>query len=84
MIARHFPRAHTFLLPKVAVLAAARELGMLDAFDIGIHPERVLKLVRSTDVYPAWLASQEFTRPQPPTTRPAGAGTIDRGRRPAA
>lgn len=58
MIEGHFPKARTFLFPKGLVLAGARFLKLLDAFKIGIHPDRVMKLVRSTDVYPAWLVSQ--------------------------
>lgn len=58
LISRHFPKARTFLLPKVIVLGAAKLLRVLDAFHMGIHPDRVMKLVRSTDVYPAWLVSQ--------------------------
>jgi nucleoside-diphosphate-sugar epimerase len=58
MIKGHFPKARTFMVPKALVLAGARLLKMLDAFHIGIHPDRVMKLVRSTDIYPGWLAAQ--------------------------
>ena len=58
MIGGHFPKARTFMVPKALVLAGARLLKMLDAFHIGIHPDRVMKLVRSTDIYPGWLTSQ--------------------------
>jgi nucleoside-diphosphate-sugar epimerase len=59
----HFSRARTLLVPKAVVLLAARMLKLLDAFHMGIHPDRVMKLVRSTDVYPAWLVSQGLAFP---------------------
>lgn len=58
LISRHFPKAKTLLLPKVAVLGAARGLQALDAFGIGMHHERVTKLTRSTNIYPGWLVNQ--------------------------
>lgn len=63
LIDNHFPRARTVLFPKAVVLLAVRMLSILDAFHIGIHPDRVMKLVRSTDVYPAWLVSQGLEYP---------------------
>lgn len=64
MIVSHFPKAKTVLFPKAIVLAAARLLRVLDVFHMGIHPDRVIKLVRSTDVYPAWLVSQGQDYPE--------------------
>ena len=63
LIQRHFPKARTVMLPKVAVLGVAKLLGLLDIFRIGIHPDRVMKLVRSTDVYPGWLTSNGMDYP---------------------
>lgn len=54
----YFPKVHTFKVPLWIVLGGARLLGMLDVFHIGIHPDRVYKLVRSTDVVPGWLTKQ--------------------------
>jgi len=54
-IEHHFPSATTIMVPKGIVLGVARLIRVLDVFNIGIHPDRVLKLVKSTDVYPAWL-----------------------------
>lgn len=54
----HFPKARTFMVPMALVLAGARLLKLLDASRIGIHPDRVMKLVRCTDIYPGWLISQ--------------------------
>jgi nucleoside-diphosphate-sugar epimerase len=64
LIISHFPRAKTVLVPKAIVFLAARLLHVLDLFHMGIHPDRVLKLVRSTDVYPSWLVSQGNEYPQ--------------------
>lgn len=52
---KHFPAARTFLLPRVFVSAMAHALKPLSTLGLGIHPDRVTKLVRSTDVMPAWL-----------------------------
>ena len=53
--AKHFARARTFEIPLGVVLAAARLLRPVSAMGLGIHPERVMKLVRSTDIAPGWL-----------------------------
>lgn len=61
--ARHFPSAKTFTLPKSFVLGLAEMLRMLDAFHLGIHPDRVTKLVNSTDVSPTWLTERGLSFP---------------------
>lgn len=53
--AAHFPKARELLVPRWVVMTAARLLRPLALFNLGIHPDRVLKLVRSTDVLPLWL-----------------------------
>jgi len=53
----HFPKVKTFLLPRYLILIAATLLKPFSVFGLGIHPERVMKLVRSTDVMPEWLSS---------------------------
>jgi nucleoside-diphosphate-sugar epimerase len=58
LINNYFPKAKTVLLPKAIVLTAAYVLRIMDVFNFGIHPDRVMKLLRSTDVYPAWLVEQ--------------------------
>jgi len=63
LIDQHFPRAHTFLVPRVVVTAAAKMLGAVGFLNLGIHPERVMKLVLSTDIYPGWLTNNGFTFP---------------------
>ncbi len=59
--AKHFPKAHTFKLPLGLVIAAARLLQSASALGLGIHPERVMKLVRSTDVVPRWLENRNVS-----------------------
>ena len=54
---KHFPKARTFEIPLGVVMTAARALRPISAMGLGIHPERVTKLVRSTDIAPAWLES---------------------------
>lgn len=51
----HFHKARTFTVPALIVLSAARLFSLTSAFGLGIHPDRVLKLMRSTDVIPGWL-----------------------------
>lgn len=58
----HFPQAKTLTVPLSVVLAAAAALRPLAGTGIGIHPDRVMKLVRSTDVVPAWLESRGLAR----------------------
>lgn len=60
---RYFPSARLIDLPLPFVIFAARALAALGASNIGFHPDRVLKLIRSTDVVPAWLTSQGFSFP---------------------
>lgn len=60
--AQHFPRARTLTMPRSLMLAAASALRPLAGAGIGIHPERVMKLVRSTDVVPGWLDANGLAR----------------------
>lgn len=64
MIREHFPGTRTFVLPQGMVTLAARLLGAVGFLNIGIHPDRVTKLVRSTDIYPAWLMNNGFEFPK--------------------
>lgn len=63
LIQHHFPRARSYLLPRAFVSTAATGLGAVGFLNIGIHPDRVTKLVRSTDIYPTWLMSHQFQFP---------------------
>ena len=58
LIAKHVPAARTIMVPKSIVMGTARLLRSLDTLRLGIHPDRVMKLVRSTDVEPGWLLSR--------------------------
>ncbi len=55
---QHFPKVKTMLFPKSVMLAGASLLKVINFLDIGIHPERILKLIHSTDVYPQWLEDE--------------------------
>lgn len=50
-----FGTSRTFMVPKSAVVAAAKALKPISAAGLGIHPDRVMKLIRSTDILPSWL-----------------------------
>lgn len=63
LITKHFPFARTFMLPKAIVFGVAEILRVLDAFHLGIHPDRVTKLVKSTDVSPMWLTQRGLSFP---------------------
>jgi len=63
LIAKHFPSAKTFVLPKGIVFGMAELLRLLDTFHLGIHPDRVNKLVRSTDISPTWLTQRGLSFP---------------------
>ena len=67
--AQHMRGARTFLVPRGVVTLAAAALRPFSTLGLGIHPDRVTKLVRSTDVVPGWLEA---------------AGTAARGRLPSA
>lgn len=70
--AKHFPRAKTFEIPLGLVMAGAQVLRPMSAMGLGIHPERVMKLVRSTDIAPGWLENHNAS------TRGRIASALDR------
>lgn len=53
--AEHFESAREITVPLGLMLACANFLRLLDVLKLGIHPDRVLKLVRSTNIAPQWL-----------------------------
>ncbi|MEN3160389.1 NAD(P)-dependent oxidoreductase [Tistrella mobilis] len=55
---KHFPRAKTYLVPRGVLMSIAAVLRPFSAIGLGIHPDRVMKLVRSTDIVPTWLESR--------------------------
>ncbi|MEJ0041065.1 MAG: NAD-dependent epimerase/dehydratase family protein [Rhizomicrobium sp.] len=60
--AHYFRKARTVTIPTAAVSAAAKALKPFSRFGLGIHPDRVLKLIVSTNIVPQWLSSQGFSR----------------------
>jgi nucleoside-diphosphate-sugar epimerase len=69
---RHFPKARTFEIPLGVVMAGAQVLRPMSLMGLGIHPERVMKLVRSTDIAPGWLETRNAS------TRGKIASALDR------
>lgn len=59
----HFPKVKLFMVPKFVVLTAAKVFKMINFLNIGIHPDRVLKLVRSTNIYPSWIVENKVMLP---------------------
>ena len=59
----HFPSAKTYMIPRRVVVGIATILRALGASKIGVHPDRVMKLVRSTDVYPGVLMELGYVFP---------------------
>jgi len=55
---RYFTRTRELLVPRWVVMSAARLLRPFAFLNLGIHPDRVLKLVKSTDVLPLWLMNK--------------------------
>lgn len=62
-IGDHFPAAKTYMIPRAVVVGVATVLQKVGASKIGVHPDRVMKLVRSTDVYPGVLTARGFAFP---------------------
>ncbi len=60
--ANHFPAARTFTVPKSLVLILALMLKPLSTAGLGIHPDRVTKLIKSTNIKPGWLAKEGQAR----------------------
>ena len=54
---KFFPKVRLLDVPTGIVMAAAKTLSTLDGFGLGVHPDRVMKLLRSTYVYPEWSDS---------------------------
>lgn len=58
---RYFPRSREFVFPSWAVMAAAKAMKALPN-SIGIHPERILKLIRSTNIIPKVLIDENLVK----------------------
>ncbi len=57
------PNVRTFMLPRIALSGLAALLVPFSKVGLGIHPDRVMKLVRSTDIVPGWLQKQGMAMP---------------------
>lgn len=57
---KYFPAVRELRIPKGIMMAGASLLQPVSALHLGIHPDRILKLLRSTDVYPDWLEGRGF------------------------
>ena len=62
-ISDHFPKGKTYTIPRGIVMGSATVLEKTSFIKVGIHPERVMKLVRSTDIFPGWLVSKGYVFP---------------------
>lgn len=54
----HFPNAKLIDMPSGIVRAVVSIIGACGLQGLGFHPERVNKLLRSTNVYPGWAKGQ--------------------------
>lgn len=54
----YFPTAKLVDVPQGVVMTAAKALSTLNGVGVGVHPDRVTKLVRSTYVFPQWAAER--------------------------
>ena len=61
---KYFPNAKEFTVPAFAMIAAARGL-MVVPNGVGIHPERILKLINSTNIYPRVLKDLRLAKTDP-------------------
>lgn len=59
----HFPNVKLFMIPKFVVILAAKLFQMTNFLNIGIHPDRVMKLIKSTNIYPLWIEDNDIKLP---------------------
>ncbi len=59
----HFPNVKLFMVPKQVVILAATFFKMFNLLNIGIHPDRVMKLIKSTNIYPSWIVDNKIKLP---------------------
>lgn len=50
----YFPKARLLDVPREVVMAGAKSLAALNGLGLGVHPDRVTKLLKSTYIYPEW------------------------------
>lgn len=56
----HFPKAKVFMVPRWGLMSIAKLCRIFNFLNIGIDPQRVLKLVQSTNIKPKWLEENEY------------------------
>jgi nucleoside-diphosphate-sugar epimerase len=76
-----FPRARTLTLPSPALKLVASLLRPISRTGLGLHPERIEKLMRSTNILPGWaeaqgLATRDRLQPALEAWRDQTAGTF--------
>lgn len=59
----YYPDVRAIKVPLWLLYAAAALLRPFSMLGLGIHPDRVMKLVRSTDINPSWLETEGKARP---------------------
>ncbi|MEM5531617.1 NAD(P)-dependent oxidoreductase [Pseudoalteromonas arctica] len=59
----HFPDVKIYMVPKQVVLITAKILKIFNFLNVGIHPDRVMKLIISTNIYPSWLVKNKVVLP---------------------
>jgi nucleoside-diphosphate-sugar epimerase len=59
----HFPNVKTLMVPKEVVLILAKLLKIFNFLSVGIHPDRVMKLIISTNIYPSWIVNNSVQLP---------------------
>lgn len=55
-----YPNARTFLVPGGVLKSLAALMRPLSATGLGIHPDRITKLMVSTNILPSWAESRDF------------------------
>jgi nucleoside-diphosphate-sugar epimerase len=56
----HFPNAKVLMVPRWCLMSIAKLCRIFNFLNIGIDPQRVLKLVKSTNIKPAWLEENQY------------------------
>jgi nucleoside-diphosphate-sugar epimerase len=59
----HFNHAKLLMVPKFVVISAAKFFKVFNFLNIGIHPDRVMKLIISTNIYPKWIEANKIELP---------------------
>lgn len=59
----HFKNINTFVIPNIILIIVAHLLKMTNFLNVGIHPERVAKLVNSTNIRSKWTEKEKITFP---------------------